>query len=665
MYNKYFGFREKPFNVTPDPRFLFENVSYQEAYANLFYGIRERKGFIVLTGEAGTGKTTLLRRIMDSFEDALRFVFFYNTTLSFEELLDHIFTELHLDPQSVDGRLKKIQTLNHFLIAQLEQGGTVALLIDEAQNLSDETLENLRLLSNLETAQEKLLQIVLVGQPELETKLSQPHLRQLKQRIVTWSKLNHLRDDEIGPFVVHRLQRAGYDGPPLFTEEAIQRITLYSKGIPRLVNVICDNALLLAYAASRRAVSAPLIEEAAHDLQLLSGSRKIRITTLLGNGTQLAEPSSHLQEQARPHPQTPTRRAEEPSLLPNPVQATIAQKNGATPWVLHSPSLTQGIRLGISLLLLLTTGVAAFGLMFSSNANVFPESKVTGLTDRVVSLAQTLNGAFSSFFIKTLGLEAQKGFSIPQPIVARQENPQDRTEAPGPDSVRPLAEKTELEGMAPLEKAPESDSNNIPEATVLSPAVDTEPHEQASGLVVEAKNSSETPGQQNFASLTPSVTTPQNLLEVQEQKIRLQPGATILNLVRQIYGSQNTLALVLIKEFNPHINDLDYVTAGTTILAPSLTEETLLRKQPDGSYRLLLAVFPRAALAQKHAALARRHGYSVEVSPAKVAGSLLLHQVEIVGLPSREAGQRAWTFVDLHNVLTVVSQTSENGKPTE
>jgi hypothetical protein len=136
-------------------------------------------------------------------------------------------------------------------------------------------------------------------------------------------------------------------------------------------------------------------------------------------------------------------------------------------------------------------------------------------------------------------------------------------------------------------------------------------------------------------------------------------------LVRQVYGSQNTLALALIKEFNPHINDLDYVAAGATIFAPSLTEETLLRKQPDGSYRLLIAVLPKAALAQKHADLARQQGYNAEVFPAQVAGSLLLYRVEIGGLPNREAGQRAWTFVDVHNVLKVASQPPNNGKRTE
>lgn len=666
MYNEYFGFREKPFNVTPDPRFLFENVSYQEAYANLFYGIRERKGFIVLTGEAGTGKTTLLRRIMDSFEKELRFVFFYNTTLSFEELLDHIFTELHLDPRPVDGRLKKIQTLNHFLIAQLELGGTVALLIDEAQNLSDETLENLRLLSNLETAQEKLLQIVLVGQPELEKKLSQPHLRQLKQRIVTWSKLNHLRDNEIGPFLTCRLRRAGYAEPPLFTEEAIQRITLFSKGIPRLVNVICDNALLLAYAASKKVVSAALIEEAARDLQLLSVSHNVQNTTSLEKGSRFAESPSPLQEQTRSRPQTATR-VEEPNPLPilNPLQVGTVPIPGTLPWAPFTSSLIKG-RLGISLLFFLTIGAIAFGLMVSNTVRIFPESRESGLTDRVVSLTQTLNSAVSFFLTQTRGLEAPENPAVPQEIVALQENLQGNTEISGTELFSPLSQEKELEDITSItERTPEPTKNTL-ETVRLGPAIGTHLHQKSHSSLVEAKDSSEALGQPAFGSLIPSTTSEDfSEDEVKEQMIRLQPGATILNLVRQVYGSPNTLALVLIKEFNPHITDLDHVTAGTTILAPSLTKEILLRKQPDGSYRLLLAVFSRATLAQKYASLARQNGYNVAISPAQVAGSLLLHQVEIVGLPSKEAGQRAWALVDVHNVLTVVPKTSENGNLTE
>ncbi len=251
MYNSYFGFREKPFNVTPDPRFFYSNPVNQEAYASLLYGIRERKGFVVLTGEVGTGKTTLLRMLMNNLDATIRFVFFYNTTLTFEELVTFTCEELGLAVKGA-GRLQKIQALNEFLIAQLKKGGTGVLLIDEAQNLAEEALENLRLLSNLETTSEKLLQIVLVGQPELEVKLNQASLRQIKQRIAVRSRLDRLKDREVGPFVAHRLSTVGYEGRDLFSAEAIENIAVYSKGIPRLINIICDNALLIAYASSKK-----------------------------------------------------------------------------------------------------------------------------------------------------------------------------------------------------------------------------------------------------------------------------------------------------------------------------------------------------------------------------------------------------------------------------
>lgn len=267
MYTAYFGFQEKPFTVTPDPRFFFPNPVHHEAYASLLYGIRERKGFIVLSGEVGTGKTTLLRRLMNNMEASVRFVFFYNTTLTFEEIVSFTCEDLGLSTKD-GGRLSKIQALNEFLIEQLKKGGTGVLLIDEAQNLREEVLENLRLLSNLETASEKLIQIVLVGQPELETKLDQPSLRQLKQRIALRCRLDRLKDREVGPFIHYRLRAVGYERQDLFLPEAIQRVALYSKGIPRLINMICDNALLIAYAASRKTVSAEMIEEVASDLRL-------------------------------------------------------------------------------------------------------------------------------------------------------------------------------------------------------------------------------------------------------------------------------------------------------------------------------------------------------------------------------------------------------------
>ncbi|MGH7927268.1 MAG: ExeA family protein, partial [Candidatus Binatia bacterium] len=279
MYTTYFGFREKPFNVTPDPRFFFGSPIYTEVYANLTYAVRERKGFAALTGQVGTGKTTLLRKLMDDLATTARFVYFYNTNLNFEELLTFICEELNLRVDRNEGRLGKIRSLNEFLLEQLRRGGTGVLLIDESQNLGSDVLENLRLLSNLETGREKLLQIVLAGQPEFEEKLDQSELRQLKQRISIHCRLNCLKAREVGPFIAHRLTAVGPKRDDLFVPEAIRKVAFYSKGVPRLINIICDNALLIAYATSQETVSPGIIDEVAHDLQLTSGATGLGVAS--------------------------------------------------------------------------------------------------------------------------------------------------------------------------------------------------------------------------------------------------------------------------------------------------------------------------------------------------------------------------------------------------
>jgi len=267
MYNSYFGFRESPFSVTPDPRFFYTNPVYLEAFATLRYGIEAKKGFIVITGEVGTGKTTLLRKLLQNLEDTVHSVFVFNSCVSFPELLQLALQDLGLGTRD-QSKVAMLLELNDYLIKQLKQGHTVTMLIDEAQNLSDEVLENLRLLSNLETDQEKLIQIVLMGQPELRAKLAQPHLRQLKQRVALQCRLNPLTDKEVRPYINSRLMAAGYEGKDLFHPDAVERIAYYSKGIPRVMNIICDNALLSAYAASRQIVSAPMIEVVTRDLEL-------------------------------------------------------------------------------------------------------------------------------------------------------------------------------------------------------------------------------------------------------------------------------------------------------------------------------------------------------------------------------------------------------------
>ena len=272
MYGKHFGLEEIPFSVTPDPRFSYSNSLYREAFATLRYGIETRKGFIVITGEAGTGKTTLLRRLMRTLEATVHTAFIFNTHLAFTELLRLVLSDLGVAHSATNDRLTLITELNDYLIEQLHEDHIVSLLVDEAQGLSDEMLEELRLLSNLETDRAKLIQIVLMGQPELERKLDQPELRQFKQRVAVRCRLAPLRSDEVASYINSRLDTVGYEGKELFDLGSVQKIALYSKGIPRLINVICDNALLIAYAISQSKVSAKIIDEVARDLQLVEPS---------------------------------------------------------------------------------------------------------------------------------------------------------------------------------------------------------------------------------------------------------------------------------------------------------------------------------------------------------------------------------------------------------
>ena len=267
MYKDYFGLRLAPFSVTPDPDLYYTNRVYQEALATLQYSIMERKGFIVITGEVGTGKTTLLRKLLHSLAPTVHTVFIVNSPVNFDDLLRLTLKDLDLAHRGAD-RITMIETLNHYLIGRLQEDRIVCLLIDEAQDLSTETLEGLRLLSNMETDKEKLLQIALVGHPDLEKKLAQPALRQLKQRVALHYRLAALGKREIVPYINCRLKAAGYPGSSLFRPEAVDQIAFYSEGIPRLVNIICDNALLAAYAESRREVSEEMIKEVALDLRL-------------------------------------------------------------------------------------------------------------------------------------------------------------------------------------------------------------------------------------------------------------------------------------------------------------------------------------------------------------------------------------------------------------
>ena len=268
MYNAYFRLDSDPFRVNPDPRFLYMSESHAEALATLVYAVQEHKGFITLTGEVGTGKTTILNALLQKLGPTVQSAYIFNTSLTTEDLFAALFEELELDWREPFRKTAALSTLNHHLIERLTNGLQTLLIVDEAQNLSDAMLEEIRMLSNLETPQRKLLQIMLVGQPELADKLSQPALRQLRQRVELRHAIRPLQPEETAAYIRERLLVAGHPKGDLFTGSAERAVHRFARGIPRVVNVLCDNALIAAFSRTAERVSAQLVELVASELGL-------------------------------------------------------------------------------------------------------------------------------------------------------------------------------------------------------------------------------------------------------------------------------------------------------------------------------------------------------------------------------------------------------------
>ena len=266
MYLTFYGLRDRPFNATPDPRFLYMSPGHREALAQLLYGTQERKGFIVLTGKVGTGKTTLLHTLCQRLNGQSAIAFVVNSTLPFDELLEYVLEDLGIK-QKGESRAQRLIALNNFLIERERAGQNTILIVDEAQNLDVATLEQIRLLSNFETPTSKLLQILLVGQPELKARLNLPELRQLKQRIGLRCQIPPLTLEEACAYIRTRLRIAGGRDLGLFADSAVDRITAYSGGIPRLINTVCDHCLLFGYADQKRRIDRHIVNQAIEYLE--------------------------------------------------------------------------------------------------------------------------------------------------------------------------------------------------------------------------------------------------------------------------------------------------------------------------------------------------------------------------------------------------------------
>ncbi len=265
MYEDFYGLHEKPFSLTPDPKFLFLSRNHRDALEHLTYGIEQKEGFILITGDVGSGKTTICRYLLERMNRKIKTALILNPLLSEEELLQSIINDFGLTT-SATTKKELIDKLNQFLLDCAAGGETLVLIIDEAQNLSFPVLEQVRILSNLETEKEKLLQIILVGQMELKEKLNLPKLRQLDQRISIRYHLGHLNQDEVFRYIEHRLTVAGSSGGITFTKEALRTIFQYSGGIPRLINLICDRALLAGYTSQTNRITYQLVKRSIESL---------------------------------------------------------------------------------------------------------------------------------------------------------------------------------------------------------------------------------------------------------------------------------------------------------------------------------------------------------------------------------------------------------------
>jgi general secretion pathway protein A len=269
MYNAFFGFRESPFNLSPDPAFLYRSPQHEEALANLIYGVHSRKGFIVLTGEVGTGKTTMLECLRDYLEEQyVEFAFVFNSRINVEQFFEMIAYDLDLQCAS-KSKTEVLFALNQLLVQQAQEGRTTVLIVDEAHNLEWDVLEEIRLLGNLENPRlGKLLQIILAGQPELDRKLDAPNLRQLKQRIVLRCNLKPFRAQETIEYVNARLAKAGMPDQTVISDELLREVHVRSQGIPRIINALCDNLLLTAFALESKETTVEMLDEICQDMRL-------------------------------------------------------------------------------------------------------------------------------------------------------------------------------------------------------------------------------------------------------------------------------------------------------------------------------------------------------------------------------------------------------------
>ena len=614
MYCDFYQMTERPFAVTPDPKCLYLNARYREALAALHYGITQRKGFITLIGEAGTGKTTLLKRLLEDFDQKTRSVFIFNTHVTFEEILEYLFAEFDL-PVHNGKKLYMLQRLNTFLLEELRSGGNVALLIDEAQDLDYSVLEDLRLLSNLETAKEKILQIVLSGQPELGEKLGNPNLRQLRQRIAVSCRLLPLSRDEISEYIQYRLQAVGCSDLKLFSRDAEDQIYHFSRGIPRLINVVCDNALVIGYALGKKRIGADVIAEAAADLMPVQ----------------------------------------------EPVEVEPTKETAAVPAIATAAQPRPRARAGLiaTVLIALVIGLLSVGRSVlqrspaESDKVQRPSSEASSSRPMEVIRPGSLPSSNSEG--DSAGTASEPVAQAPQAPDAPAARPADEADSNVPPK-RPVAPQAEPKHPAgePLT------SNGNRGVDVAAPAAAAEPP----AVVARANVAPAAPtpaalwrdlDDKQVARPEPHPLVPEEraaisddagdtgtmrLATSQFDRVTVQPGDSISRIAIRKYGQSSLTILDLLKLANPSLHDVNVISVGQVIQLPDLSESSVLALGERRFGVLVFTTTQSGRAAALDAALKAR-GHRSSVRRADLGSRRPILRVVLDGYPDRASAVAA------------------------
>lgn len=601
MYDQFYGFTKKPFSISPDPNFIYLNSDYCEALAMLEYGITQRKGIVCLIGEVGTGKTMLINKLLESVDQKVTSILLSCPELSYRELIE--FVQMQLGVQVFSKNVtEQVTVLYKYLYKMRKENRTVVLIVDEAQSLSVKMLEFLRLLSNLETSEEKLLQILLAGQPELKSKLNLPELRQFKQRIAVSFRLGPLKPEEIPVYIAHRLNLSGCTmGLRLFSDDALTLIREYSFGIPRLINAICENALLIGFALSKRQINGAIIEEAAQDLMLEAPP------ALTKEGKEGTVPADVRVASLQPHVTS----------SPVPVKQKSVRAGGILRFFAGSAVISvvlwfviagwplvynQGLPKGWAEALSFETVHGFIDQNLAKIKNYLTLNRQDGAGPTAPEAAQKREVS-TELRAETVIPQVRKG-AIPSDASSNERNPKPLPVAPVNDVPLSSSRPAEVRNSTPVAGAggeqPDYrvDSNAEAPSSTLSvpatpikdgatveipdPAVDSPPadirseHQRAATAVAaDASGAIPSPGRERDSKGSFALKT-------------IRAGDTISKIAMEAYGFMTPYIWGLIRLANPEIENLDVIITGSILYLPPLTPESVIFLNHDGQYLIYL-----------------------------------------------------------------------------